>query len=58
MIDRSIRHVAIVLMGCFVLLFVQLNRVQVFGAEELRENPNNTRTIQRDFGHKEVMTND
>ncbi len=50
MIDRSIRHVAIVLMGCFVLLFVQLNRVQVFGAEELRENPNNTRTIQRDFG--------
>ncbi|MFK7918104.1 MAG: peptidoglycan D,D-transpeptidase FtsI family protein [Ilumatobacter sp.] len=50
MIDRSIRHVALVLMACFVLLFVQLNRVQVFGAEALRENPNNTRTIQRDFG--------
>jgi peptidoglycan glycosyltransferase len=50
MIDRSIRHVAIVLMGCFLLLFIQLNRVQVFGAEELRENPSNTRTIQRDFG--------
>lgn len=50
MIDRSIRHVAIVLMGCFILLFAQLNRVQVFGAEALRDNPNNTRTIQRDFG--------
>lgn len=50
MIDRSIRHVAIVLMACFVLLFVQLNRIQVFDAEALRENPSNTRTIQRDFG--------
>lgn len=50
MIDRSIRHVALVLMACFVLLFVQLNRVQVFEAESLRENSNNTRTIQRDFG--------
>lgn len=50
MIDRSIRHVALVLMGCFVLLFVQLNRVQVFDAETLREDPSNTRTIQRDFG--------
>ena len=50
MIDRSIRHVAIVLMGCFLVLFIQLNRVQVFGAEALRENPANTRTIQRDFG--------
>ncbi len=50
MIDRSIRHVALVLMACFVLLFIQLNRVQVFDAEALRENANNTRTIQRDFG--------
>ncbi len=50
MIDRSIRHVSIVLMACFVLLFVQLNRVQVFDAEALRENAANTRTIQRDFG--------
>ena len=50
MIDRSMRHVAVVLMACFVLLFIQLNRVQVFDAEALRENANNTRTIQRDFG--------
>ena len=60
MIDRSIRHVAIVLMACFVLLFVQLNRVQVFDAEALRENPNNTRTIQRDFGRNRgsIFTSD
>jgi peptidoglycan glycosyltransferase len=60
MMDRSIRHVAIVLMGCFVLLFAQLNRVQVFDAEALRENPSNTRTIQRDFGRDRgfVFTSD
>ncbi len=50
MIDRSIRHVSIVLMGCFLLLFLQLNRIQVLDAQELRENPANTRTVQRDFG--------
>lgn len=49
MIDRNIRHVLIVLLGSFSLLFVQLNRVQVFGAEELRQHPANTRTVQRDF---------
>ncbi|MFT7597452.1 MAG: peptidoglycan glycosyltransferase [Acidimicrobiales bacterium] len=49
MIDRSLRHVVIVLLGCFVLLFVQLNRIQVFDAEELRQHPANTRTVQRDF---------
>ncbi len=49
MIDRSLRHVLVVLLGCFAILFVQLNRVQVFNNTELRENPANTRTIQRDF---------
>ena len=46
---RGIRHVALVLMGCFGLLFVQLNRIQVFDAESLRDHPENTRTVQRDF---------
>ncbi len=49
MIDRNLRHVLIVLLGCFSLLFVELNRIQVFSNTELRENPANTRTIQRDF---------
>ncbi len=60
MIDRSIRHVAMVLMACFVLLFVQLNRIQVFGADELKADPSNTRTIQRDFGRNRglIFTSD
>lgn len=49
MINRNIRHVVFVLIGCFVLLFIQLNRIQVIDAEELRQHPANTRTVQRDF---------
>ncbi len=49
MIERPLRHVLMVLLGCFALLFVQLNRIQVFDAEALREHPANTRTVQRDF---------
>lgn len=49
MIDRNLRHVLIVLLGCFVLLFAQLNRIQVLDAQALREHPANTRTVQRDF---------
>ncbi len=47
---RQFRHVLAVLLVCFFVLFVQLNRIQVFQADELRANPANTRTIQRDFG--------
>ncbi len=52
MINRPLRHVLAVLMLCFVALFVQLNRIQYFGAEELRQHPDNTRTIQRDFARE------
>lgn len=48
--NNQIRHVMAVLMAAFVILFAQLNRVQVFQAEELRQHPENTRTVQRDFG--------
>ncbi|MEM7338224.1 MAG: penicillin-binding transpeptidase domain-containing protein [Actinomycetota bacterium] len=47
--NNHLRHVMVALLGCFVLLFLQLNRVQVFQAEALRENPANTRTLQQDF---------
>lgn len=47
--SRGIQHVALVLLGCFALLFVQLNRIQVLEAEALRDHPENTRTVQRDF---------
>jgi penicillin-binding protein A len=47
--NRSIRHVALVLLACFLVLFVQLNRLQVLDAEALRQHPANTRAVQRDF---------
>ncbi|MGK2948390.1 MAG: peptidoglycan D,D-transpeptidase FtsI family protein [Acidimicrobiales bacterium] len=46
---RQIRAVGIGLMVCFAVLFVQLNRLTVFQAAELNDNPNNTREILRDF---------
>src|SRR5436190_2289973 len=46
---RQIRALGIGLMVCFVILFVQLNRLTVFQAAELNDNPNNTREVLRDF---------
>ncbi len=47
--NKPLRHVMAVLLACFTILFIQLNRIQVFGAEALIENSANTRTIQRNF---------
>ena len=46
---RQIRALGIGLMVCFIVLFVQLNRLTVFQAAQLNDNPNNTRDILRDF---------
>ncbi len=46
---RQIRLLGVGLMACFVLLFAQLNRITVFQAAELNDNPVNTREILRDF---------
>lgn len=46
---RQIRLLGVGLMVCFAVLFVQLNRLTVFQAAELNDNPNNTREILRDF---------
>ncbi|MEQ1786929.1 MAG: penicillin-binding protein 2, partial [Acidimicrobiales bacterium] len=46
---RQIRLLGLGLMVCFLVLFVQLNRLTVFQAAELNENPSNTRDILRDF---------
>ena len=40
--DRQIRRVGIALVGLFGLLFLQLAYVQVFAADEIRNNPANT----------------
>ena len=46
---RQIRLLGVALMACFAVLFVQLNRLTVFEASDLNDNPNNTREILRDF---------
>jgi len=50
----------VVLLGCFTLLFAQLNRVQLFDAEALENNPANTRAAQRDFDQERarILTSD
>jgi len=48
-VTRQIRSLGLGLIICFVILFVQLNRLTVFQAAELNDNPNNTREILRDF---------
>ncbi|MEM9564577.1 MAG: penicillin-binding protein 2 [Actinomycetota bacterium] len=58
--SRPIKHVVVVLLVCFTALFVQLNRVQFYGAQGLIDNPANTRTIQRDFNRPrgQIITRD
>ena len=46
---RQIRLLGIGLMVCFLILFVQLNRLTIFEAQRLTDNPINTRAILRDF---------
>src|SRR5689334_5143195 len=48
--NRQIRRLGLAIIVLYSLLFVQLNRIQVFGAQRLEENINNTRDILRDFG--------
>jgi peptidoglycan glycosyltransferase len=48
-VSNQIAKLGAGLLACFLLLFVQLNRVAVFGAQELKDNPSNNRSILRDF---------
>ena len=47
--NRQIRRLGAALIAAFVVLFVQLNVVQVLRADDYRNNPANTRQVQRDF---------
>ena len=47
--SRRIRRLGVALIAAYVVLFAQLNVVQVFRAEEYLANPANTRQVQRDF---------
>ena len=44
--ERRIRWLGIVLVLCFVALFVQLNNIQIVKAHALSTSPNNPRVIQ------------
>lgn len=47
--NSQIAKLGAVLLVCYLALFVQINRLTVFGAERLKDNPINTREIIRDF---------
>lgn len=47
--NRQIRTMGIVLVVCYLALFVQFNRIQIFQQDELQANPANFRAIVRDF---------
>ena len=47
--NTQIRRLGMVLAVLFVVLFVQLNRLQVIEADRLNDHPANTRAVVRDF---------
>lgn len=48
--SKQIRNLGVFFMVCYLALFIQMNRLAVFDAEELREDPSNRRELRRDFG--------
>lgn len=47
--SKQIRNLGVFLVLCYGALFVQVNRLTIFEAEELQDKPENVRTIERDF---------
>lgn len=47
--NRQVRRVGIVVVGCFVALFVQLNYLQVVKADSLANDARNVRAVKRAF---------
>lgn len=50
--NRRIRRLGLAFAALYLILFVQLNRVQFFGAERLQEHAINSRGLIRDFGQE------
>lgn len=48
--NKQILRLGIGLMVAYLVLFVQLNRLQFFGAEALNSHPSNSRPLVADFG--------
>jgi peptidoglycan glycosyltransferase len=47
--NKQIRYLGVGLLACYVLLFVQLNVLQIVRADSYNANPLNTRQVVRDF---------
>ena len=50
--NLRIRRLGVVLSVLYLVLFLQLNRIQFFGAERLQDDVNNTRGLIREFGRE------
>jgi peptidoglycan glycosyltransferase len=48
-VSKQVRNLGVFLAICYAALFVQVNRLTVFEAESLRSQPENVRTVERDF---------
>jgi len=46
---KQIRNLGVFLACCYTALFLQVNRLTVFQADELRNDPRNNRAVVRDF---------
>jgi peptidoglycan glycosyltransferase len=46
---KQIRNLGVFLVCCYTALFLQVNRLTVFQAEELQNDPRNNRAVVRDF---------
>ena len=47
--NKQVRRLAIALIVCFTILFVQLNVIQVVKADDYNTRSDNTRAVVRDF---------
>ena len=47
--NRRLRGLALLLVACYGALFIRLNVLQVFDADDLNTQPDNKRRIERDF---------
>lgn len=47
--NKQIQRLGIFLVLCYVVLFAKLNLIQVFQADDINNNPANTRVVQREY---------
>src|SRR5665809_3047 len=58
--ERQITRVGIATVVLLLVVFVQLNRLQIFAAEEIASNPSNSRRLLQEYSIKrgEIITED